>query len=303
MSLPPMKALVAFEAAARLQNFTQAANELHLTHGAISRQIALLEQHFGLPLFVRLARGVSLTEVGVRLHQTVDEMLGKLSSLSRELRDKSATGNVNISVTPSFGAHWLLPRLRQFNASHPQILVQLNASLALADLDRAHYDFAVRDLPASPGPQAALLFRDTLTPVCRPDLVERIGALPLLHDTNFEHWRQWLRAIDRAELLAQCESSILNDYNLVIEAALNGIGIAIGRTELIADLLISGRLVAPFEMRVPSPRGHYRVKSSHALRKPAEVLWNWLRSASASQHEDQPGSSRRCRHVLQIAHT
>jgi len=156
--------------------------------------------------------------------------------------------------------------------------VQLNASLTVADLDRAHYDFAIRDLPASPGPQAALLFRDTLTPVCRPDLVDRIAALPLLHDTNHEHWRQWLRAIERPEVLAQCESIVLNDYNLVIEAAQNGIGVAMGRTELIADPLARGRLVAPFDRRVSSPRGHYLVKPSRALRKPAHIFWSWLLS-------------------------
>ena len=287
MSLPPMKALVAFEAAARLQNFTQAANELHLTHGAVSRQIAMLEQHFASPLFVRLARGVKLTEAGRRLHRTVDEMLGKLFVLSRDLRDTSATGSVKLSVTPSLGAHWLLPRLRRFNASHPQIQVELNASLAIEDLARAPYDFAIRDLAASPGPLAALLFRDTLSPVCHPDLVGRIAGLPLLHDTSQEHWRLWLHAIGRDELLAQCDSSILNDYNLVLEAAQNGIGIAMGRIELIAGLLDRGRLAAPFEMRIQSARAHYLVRSTPALRKAAEILWHWLLAAGAAQQAQE----------------
>jgi len=292
MSLPPMKALAAFEAAARLQSFTRAADELHLTHGAISRQIALLEQHFGRPLFVRRARGVSVTEVGARLHHTVSEMLTTLSSLSRELRVDSPSGRVHVSVTPSLGAHWLLPRLRRFHAGHAQISVQLNATLAVTDLDRSHYDFAIRDLAASPGPQAMLLFRDTLTPVCRPDLVERISMLPLLHDTDHGHWRQWLGAIQRPELLARCESIVLNDYNLVIEAAQNGIGLAMGRTELLADALARGRLVAPFEVRVSSPRGHYLVKSPRALRKPAEVFWRWLQQEGEAEGAAQAAAAQ-----------
>lgn len=280
MPLPPMKPLAAFEAAARLQSFTRAADELHLTHGAISRQIALLERHFGLPLFVRLARGVGLTEAGGRLHRAVQGMLGELRLVSDELRAGPAADRVAISVTPSFGAHWLMPRLRRFRAGHPRIAVELNASLAVKDLERARYDFAIRDLP-DPPPQAALLFRDTLTPVCLPSLVDRIGQQPLLHDTDTGHWRIWLNAVGRPELLGRCEGIVLNDYNLVLEAALNGIGIAIGRLELIAAPLASGRLVAPFDARVTSPRGHYLVKPSRALRRPASVLWDWLLSAPA----------------------
>lgn len=283
MSLPPMKALAAFEAAARLGSFTRAAHELHLTHGAISRQIAQLEQHFGLPLFTRLARGVSLTEVGACLYQTVEEMLKKLSSLSSELRVNASTGQVNISVTPALGAHWLLPRLRRFYASHPHISVQLNASLAVVDLDNAHYDFAIRDLAIAPGPQSVLLFRDTLTPVCHPDLVASLDTQPLLHDTNREPWLHWLQATGHMEWLDAHQHIVLNDYNLIIEAAQNGIGVAMGRIELLADLLGSGRLAAPFSMRIPSPRGHYLVQPSRALRKPAEVFGEWLLAMAASQ--------------------
>lgn len=290
MPLPPMKALVAFEAAARLQNFTQAANELHLTHGAVSRQIALLEQHFGKPLFARLARGVALTDTGLRLYQTVQAMLHELSALSRELRDDAAAGEVRISITPAFGSHWLLPRLRRLNERYPQITVQLDASMALSKLDRPSFDFAVRyGAGVWPGIEAELLFRDMLTPVCRPELVDeilplRIGdiGLPLLHDTNDLHWRAWLDAIGQTDLLAQGKATAFNDYNLVLEAALNGMGVAIGRTQLIADLLASGRLIAPFEERVASPLAYYLVKAPRALRKPAQAVWDWMLEAASN---------------------
>ena len=290
MSLPPMKALVAFEAAARLQNFTQAASELHLTHGAVSRQIALLEQHFGKPLFARLARGVALTDAGLRLYQTVQAMLDELAALSRELRDDAPVGEVKISITPAFGSHWLLPRLRYFNERHPQIAVQLDASMALSQLDRPSFDFAVRyGLGVWPGTEAELLFRDTLSPVCRQDLADEVLALrsghidrPLLHDTNDLHWRAWLDANGQGDLLAHGKGMIFNDYNLVLEAALNGMGVAIGRSALIADLLASGRLVAPFEERVASPLAYYLVKAPRALRKPAQVMWDWMLEAASN---------------------
>lgn len=288
MPLPPMKALVAFEAAARLQNFTQAANELHLTHGAVSRQIALLEHHFDQPLFARLARGVALTEAGLRLQETVQGMLNELSVLSRTLRDEAPVGEVRISITPSFGSHWLLPRLRQFNQRHPQITLQLDATLTLSRLERSAFDFAVRyGLGTWNGTHAHLLYRDTLSPVCSPELVEQVRALrsgrlslPLLHDTNEAHWRTWLDAAGLGAVTAQAKGMVFNDYNLVLEAAQNGIGVAIGRTAMIAGLLAAGRLVAPFEEQVASPRSYYLVKTPPALRKPAQVVWDWMLEAA-----------------------
>jgi LysR family glycine cleavage system transcriptional activator len=279
-----MKTLAAFEAAARLRSFTLAANELHLTHGAISRQIAALEEHYRRALFVRLARGVALTDAGMHLYQTVQEMLTNLVKLSRELREESPVGNVRITVTPSFGANWLLPRLPQFNACYPGITVHLDASLGLADLNHTKFDFAVRDGNGKwDGMQAELLFRNKLTPVCRPDQIQRFGslnggryALPLLHDTNDMHWRFWLDEVDRLDVLENSDGIILNDYNLVIGAALNGVGVAMGYSELIAAFLADGRLVAPFDICIDSPRAYYLTKSSHRLRKPAKTLWDWI---------------------------
>lgn len=285
MPLPPLKALVAFEAAARLHSFTKAANELHLTHGAVSRQIALLEQHFRRPLFARQARGVVPTEAGRRLYRTVQTMLGDLEALSRELREDVPSREARISTTPSFGSHWLLPRLGRFNALHPHVSVQLDASLALAALERPMFDFSVRyGSGAWAGMQAELLFRDMLTPVCRPDLLAQVAALrngrlqlPLLHDSNDMHWRAWLESVGRADLLGSNRGIVFNDYNLVLDAALNGMGVAMGRSGLIADLLASGRLVAPLADAVPSPRAFYLVKSQRALSEPAQQLWGWLK--------------------------
>ncbi len=279
-----MKALAAFEAAARLGSFTRAGHELYLTHGAISRQIAALEEHFNRPLFVRLARGVALTQAGLHLYQTVQEMLSGLVTLSRELREELPICDVHISVTPSFGARWLLPRLPQFNVRYPEITVHMDASLSLADIERTRFDFAVRDgMGKWDGMQAELLLRHKLMPVCRQDQIKRLGAikggryaLPLLHDTNDAHWRYWLQEIDRLDVLENSDGIVLNDYNLIIESVLNGVGIAMGYSELIADFLADGRLIAPFDIYVDSPRAYYLVKPAHRLRKPAQILWDWM---------------------------
>lgn len=289
--LPPMKALVAFEAAARHQNFTLAAGELHLTHGAVSRQITLLESHFGRPLFIRMARGVALTEAGERLYRTVQKMLAELSALSQALRDDAPTGVVRISLTPSFGSRWLLPRLPRFTEQHPDIEVHFDPSLALVDLARGQYDFAIRyGAGRWKGVEATLLMTETITPLCLPELAEKLGSLdrdrlplPLLDYSKATLWQHWLAAVDRDCWLENGQLQTVSDYNVLIEAALNGIGIMMGRSALVADLVASGRLVAPFQAQVRSPLSYYLVRVPYPLRKPAAVLWDWLMRESATQ--------------------
>jgi len=255
MSLPPMKPLVAFEAAARLKSFTRASAELHLTHGAVSRQISLLEAHFGCPLFVRLARGVELTSGGARLFDIVHAMLPRLAELSNNIATRPNAGEVKISVTPSLGARWLLARLPPFQRSHPGIVVRLDASLALVDLDREPVDFSIRyGLGKWTGVVSELLLEEDLTPVCAPGLIPMRGAsidalanVTLLHDTAHGAWLTWLAAAGRSKLLDTAASQVFNDYNLLVEAALNGTGVGMGRWQLIADHIAEGRLFPPLK--------------------------------------------------------
>ncbi|GGY12019.1 LysR substrate-binding domain-containing protein [Paludibacterium paludis] len=289
MNLPPLKALVAFEAAARLKNFTLAAREVCLTHGAISRQIAQLEDYFGQSLFLRQARGVALTETGERLFRHVAPMLSGLSALGDELRARTGPALVRVSLPPSFGAHWLMPRLPEFYHAFPDIAIELSASLEEADLARDGFDFEIRYGKGEwPEAISEKLCSEALSPVCHPDVKKRLGDLasarlgaPLLHDVNHAHWESWLKEADR---LAWLDSGgmIFNDGNLLIEAALNGFGIAMGRSCLVDHLVSAGRLVEPFTLRVESPQAYYLARTARALQPAAERVWQWLLHQGAS---------------------
>lgn len=283
MTLPPLKALVAFEAAARHLNFTLASREVCLTHGAISRQIAQLEDHFGRPLFVRQARGVALTDAGQKLFRHVSTMLTELAALSDELQVSTTPAVVRISLPPSFGAHWLMPRLPEFYQAFPDIAIELSASFEEADFTRDAFDFEIR---YGKGDWSAVdcerLCREQLGPVCHPEVRNRLGnwdderlGVPLLHDVNHGHWEQWLGTVGRPQWL-NSGGMIFNDGNLLIEAALNGFGVAMGRSCLVEHLVRSGRLVEPFTTRVESPLAYYLARPPRPLHRAAERVWNWL---------------------------
>lgn len=286
---PPMDTLEAFDAAARLGSFSAAAAALHLTPGAVSRQMATLEADLGVALFARGARGVELTPAGRRLHLAAGEALALLLGATRELRRGGGEGGVvRVSVTPSFGARWLLPRLPRFRAAHPGIEVVLVAETRLVDLAREGFDLCVRYTagPHPPGVEALPWLREELVPVAAPGLLagrpggcEGLAGLPFLHDTSDAFWRHWLAAAGRPELLPQ-QGTVFNDYNLAVGAAVSGLGVLLGRTALIAEELADGRLVEAVAMRVPSPRAYHLLRAAGVAPRPAAVrLWEWLRGA------------------------
>lgn len=286
---PPMDTLEAFDAAARLGSFTAAATALHLTPGAISRQMAALEGDLGVALFVRGARGVDLTPAGRRLHAAAGEALALLLGAARELRRRggggaAAGGVVRVSVTPSFGARWLLPRLPRFRAAHPRVEVVPVAETRLVDLAREGFDLAVRytSAPASEGLEMRPWLREELVPVAAPALLEDrprtldgLAGLPFLHDTSEAFWRHWLSAAGRPDLLP-ASGTVFNDYNLAVGAAVSGLGVLIGRTALIEEELRDGRLTEVVTLRVPSPRAYHLVRSARAGSSAAAALWAWL---------------------------
>lgn len=283
-----MDTLEAFDAAARLGSFSAAAAELHLTPGAISRQMAALEGDLGVALFTRAARGVELTPAGRRLHAAAAEALALVLSASRDLRRRgvgaTSDGVVRISVTPSFGARWLLPRLPRFRAAHPRIEVVMVAETRLVDLAREDFDLAVRYTsgPAPEGVEAHPWLSEKLVPVAAPTLLDRrprmptdFAALPFLHDTSDAFWRYWLSAAGRPELLRD-SGTVFNDYNLAVGAAVSGLGVLIGRTALIDEELREGRLVEAAPLRVPSPRAYHLARPTGTVDLAAAALWGWL---------------------------
>ena len=185
--LPPLDQLEAFEAAARHLSFTKAADELALTQSAVSRQIAALESHYGLALFRRLHRALRLTDDGHTLQRAVGEVLARLHEVSAELKREQRAKTVVVTTTPGFAGLWLIPRLADFTASHPDVDVRISAVYTLVNLKRDGVDLAIRYKAAEEaGEGAELLFGEVVLPVCSPRLL-RDPARPLKKPEDLRH--------------------------------------------------------------------------------------------------------------------
>jgi LysR family glycine cleavage system transcriptional activator len=256
--LPPLTAIRYFEAAARHLSFTKAAEELHVTHSAISHQIKALEEWLGMPLFRRMNRAILLTEAGQAYMRPVKEAFERLGEASRILKAREQTGTLTVSTMPSFAAKWLVPRLGSFREQHPDIDVRISASERLVDFNREDVDVAIRFGNGTwPGLHSSLLLKENLFPVCSPKLLE--GPIPLREPADLIHhnllydydWREnvWLRWLTDAGVKVQSlrHSLSFNHSNLMLQAAADGLGVALTGGPLAGDDLAAGRLVRPFE--------------------------------------------------------
>jgi LysR family transcriptional regulator, glycine cleavage system transcriptional activator len=286
MKLPPLSALRAFDASARHGSFTRAAAELHITHGAVSRHVAALEAHFGKALFIRHARGVSSTEAGRRFHEAVIDALDRLAAGAREVRGAESAARTEVSVLPSFATRWLLPRLPQFKRTHPGLEIHIRAEQEVIDFRQrvSAPDFAIRyGLGSWPGVHAERLLGESFSPVCAPSAMDDAGDLqkllsrsPLIHDSNEVAWTYWFSSTGIRPPRRAPRAITFSDYNLVLEAAAQGMGVALGRTGLIERNLSDGTLVE-CSIKASSPRGYHLVRREHEpLRKQAHLLWDWL---------------------------
>jgi LysR family glycine cleavage system transcriptional activator len=286
--LPPLIAVRYFEAAARHLSFTKAAQELHVTHSAISHQIKSLEEWFGMPLFRRLNRSIVLTEAGQAYVRPVREALEKLGEASRALRAREQSGTLTVSVIPSFAAKFLVPRLGSFRRAHPDIDVRISASERLVDFAREDVDVAVRYGRGTwPGLRIDRLVRENLFAVCSPKLLR--GPTPLrtpadlvnhtlMHDSDWPEsmWERWLAAA--GVKIDQPKSRLSFNYsNLMIQAAIDGLGIALAQEALVRDDLATGRLVKPFDVDMPSEYAYYVVAPEATAERPKVAAFrNWL---------------------------
>jgi LysR family transcriptional regulator, glycine cleavage system transcriptional activator len=257
--LPPLTALRAFDAAARHLSFTRAGEALHVTHGAVSRQIKELEAFLCCALFVRKPRGLELTPQGRQLADTVgiafEDMRRTVAHLRRDTRQMVIT----VSTVPSLAARWLVPRIAAYQAQHPGVEIRVATSHELADLQRDDVDIAVRH-GRGPWPNVhnERLFETCLFPVCAPALPESgtlrepadLANVTLLHDMSYAYWAQWLEhagvhGVDpRAGL-------VLQDSNVLLQAATEGQGVVLATLPLVDADLKAGRLVRPFEASIP----------------------------------------------------
>ena len=254
--LAPLKTLPAFELAADRLSFSEAAGELHLTHGAVSRQIKTLETALGVPLFRRRNRGIELTEAGLALLPGVREALQLLEACTAQVATSPRQGALVVSCVATFMMRWLIPRLYDFNARQRNIEVRLSATDAPIDFARNGIDIAIRR-GKPPWPRnvvASPFLADRVGPVCAPALLEnrkrlRVSDLrhyKLLHaETSLQAWSDWARHVDGAGIDIKKSQGFEHTY-FMLEAAASGLGVGIASRPLVEHDLQSGRLVAPF---------------------------------------------------------
>ncbi len=291
--LPPMAALQAFEVAAQLGSFKQAAAQLHRTPSAISHQFRRLEGELGVKLFHREPHGLRLTDAGRSYLQEVHQALDALVEATNRLQRRHGEGPVAVSLFPSFAVRWLIPRLNDFRAHYPGVELALINSLRQADFERDDIDAAIRFGDGDwPSLRADALMVETCFPVCSPAVAQRLATVDdlsscvLLHNAAHPgEWRDWLSQAGAVTVDAE-SGPVFDASNEVLTAAANGMGVAIGRSPLVDADIAGGRLVEPFDIRLQT-RGRYWLVAPEATADDPGIaaLRTWLlRSLAADEH-------------------
>ena len=287
--LPPLNSLRMFEAAGRLLSFTEAARELNVTQAAVSHQIKVIEEYLGLSLFDRYPRRLALTEQGKALLPDVTEAFDRVSAAIAEIGGQGYSNKISVRLGPSFAARWLSPRLKYFWLQHPEIDLSLfHVANAPTDFEREDIDIAVTYGDGDwPGVVAERLLPLDFFPICSPAFLNNDKPLTdlanlryytLLHDAGHEGWQDWL-ALAGLEDVNPDKGNIIDDTNVLIQAAIDGQGIALGSSAFIQDLLDSGRLVRPFDITLVNDNAYYVVCPPSHLKNPAvQAFREWLLS-------------------------
>lgn len=290
-SLPPLNWIRAFEAAARHQNFRHAAEELGVSAGAISQKIKALELRLNTALFERRPRGVQLTNAGRRYRDELSPALEDIAAATRRVTAASGGDRLRITALPAVAEKWLTPRLPLFRDIRPEIDVELSVAPDVSQLAPASFDVAVHyEIEARDDLAAVPLFRDEMFPVCGRELAEKmrlrepadLTRCQLLYDTQWaDDWTLWYQAAGLPLDSGRRESGFTL-YSMAVEAAVEGLGVAIGHDPLVARDLRSGRLVAPFDLRVPAPRGYAIILPSWSRkRRDVSDFVDWLQDEAA----------------------
>jgi len=299
-SLPQLGFIQGFEAAARNLSFTKAAEELFITQSAVSRQVKALEDHLGVTLFERRQRALALTESGHALYRVATDVLERLQAATDQLRASGRTRQLSVTTTTGFASLWLIPRLQRFTRLHPDVDVRISATIAVINLERSLVDLAVRYCRPEDVPERAVrlfgeegvavcsrsLLRDRSRPLKRPaDLKHHV----LLHfdyvGAQFLDWGTWLSSLGIGDL-KPAGALHFSQYEQIIQAAISGQGVALGRLPLVNDLIQSGALATPFRKAVVGSRAYFIVESEHGAAKPhVRAFATWLM-------EEAKGSAR-----------
>ena len=281
--IPPFSALRAFEALARLERVNAVAKELHLTHGAISHQIKSLEDMVGVPLFHRQARSMTLTEAGRTYAYQIRQILDELGQATSLVREPTKANTLALTVLPSFAMYWLLPRLSDFRAQHPDIHLQLNAGLQFMTFEQTRIDAALRFGHGQwPNLQSELLMGDSLVVVAAPQLIGKasfktgkaLWKFPGLHAG--ESWSGWLA---HAGLDASPAPTVMQftDSTHLLEACRRGMGVALSRRSIAHELMQSGELVCLSPTEPVHQSSYYLVWPYRSQPHPVlRVFRDWL---------------------------
>jgi LysR family glycine cleavage system transcriptional activator len=285
--VPSLSALQAFEAAARHGSFTRAAEELDLTQGAVSRQVALLETMLGVPLFERVRQRVTLTTAGTAYADDVRQALSRIASATLSaMAFRGAGGSLALAILPTFGTRWLIPRLPRFFAAHPEVTIDFATRIRPFDFARDQLDAAIHAGEETwPGAVMHPLMGETLVPVASPAFAaelrltspaDALGA-PLLHQaTRPLAWRDWFAAQGLATDRVQAGPRF-EQFAMVAQAAVAGLGLAILPRFLVEEELRAGQLVIVFDRPIESLRAYWLVYPEEKRHRPALVAFrDWL---------------------------
>ncbi len=298
--LPPLNALRAFEAAARHLSFTRASEELHVTPAAISQQVKALEEYFGVRLFRRLTRALRLTDAGQAVLPSLTEAFDRFAETDRIIRSRGDDKVLVVSVPPSFGAKWLVPRLHRFSEACPDYEIRIDATDRRADFAREQVDVALRYGTGDyPGLAVECLFEELVSPVCAPSLLEGEHPLrepgdlvyhTLIHldwSTEFgaaPDWGMWLKAAGVTGVDAR-RGPRYSMESLAVQAALAGHGVVLGSAALTEEDVARGRLVRPFPRTAAAPTRfcYYLVCPPHHLDLPkVDAFRRWVMAEASA---------------------
>ena len=306
-TLPPLDYFLAFESAAKNQSFASAARELFVSETAISRKIRLLELHYDVALFLRGHRSVKLTPQGHALLEKTEPALEALRNASREMLSEHQKNAVTVAATNSVAALWLMPKLHKFNSRNKHVKIMLVASDSDQECLGENMDLSIlRGNGNWPGYKSQLLFGETIFPVCSPKYLASRHPIEDINDltshslievssmhTEWMNWKTWLTQ-NGVKNLQVDQSASFNTYPLAIQAAVDGLGIALGWRHLVDHLLDSGELVRPLDQaEVRTTDGYYLLKADNQPPFPeSTIVESWLLQTSASRNKYRKRTSQ-----------
>ncbi|NVK71948.1 LysR family transcriptional regulator [Marinomonas sp. CT5] len=292
MKSVPLAGLGTFAIAARHLSFTKAAQEMHLTQGAVSQQIRQLEERLRLTLFIRYHRRLELTVAGARLAVQLNHSFNEINDLILELQEEETSNILTVSVMPSFATKWLIPRLGSLQEAYPDLQLRIQANDREVNFQRDRIDVAIvhSHVHSSKGHTVPLM-KDKVFPVCSPAFAQQraltqasqLAQVPLLNDDSewrfsspYAEWEKWLQLVNEKGIKPSRGISF-NRGDLAVQAAIAGQGVALGRTPLVMDDIQQGRLVMPFPQTLDEGHAYLFVcPEMQCQREPVQQLLSWL---------------------------